>query len=274
MTTITVEAGYVATDLSLARIGLESAIETASSLQCLRQSNDSNCNDSNFPVGNIIKRNTYETMRPTQGDPKIIIAWSVPTTVNYLAIARHNLADLPKPDGELYVTPTGGSSELVASFSVTDNAPLLVPFAPTEIEAAEIHFGNLANGFKLAVCHLGLATVMERPLRASIDPLWLSGESDVQTQMSDGGEVLGAVLVRRGVTANPSWNHLSRAFYNGTLRTLARDMVAKPFFLAWRPDEHPEEVIYGGVTGDPSGSHISGVPRYTFRFSMKGIGRQ
>jgi len=274
MTTITVESGYLATDLELARIGLDNALENTTTFQCLRQSNDNDCDDADYPIINMTTRNTYQTARPTAGDPKFVATWSTPVTVNYIGIARHNLSDVTGNDGYLYVTPTGGSSELVASFeSVSDNSPILIPFASTEIEAAEIHIGNNAHGFKIAVCHLGEAVVMERPLRSSMSPLWLSNETDVNTQISDAGEVLGSVLIRRGVSASPSWENLTKSFYNTTLKPLARDMVTKPFFFGWRPDDHPLEVMYGAATGDPEGSHSRGIPRYSFNFSMKGIGQ-
>jgi len=266
----TVVGAYEASDLELARIGLDSKLATADTLESRRVSDDSDNEDPEYPVVNVTRRNTYETWRATTWSPKIVASWSAPVDVNYLAIARHNIGSAGITDGSLWVTPTGGSLTKVADFGSDDDAPLLVPFASTEIEAAEIRFGTNAPSI-VAVVHLGEAVVMERPLRASMQPVWLSRQTTVETQTSEAGEVLGSVLVRRGGAVSPSWNNLSRSFYNATLEALARDLPANPFFLAWQPDEHPDEVLYGTLTGDVTGDHIARSSRYSFAFDMRGI---
>lgn len=267
--TSAIEAAYQVSNLDLARIGIDNALATATTLESRRVSDDSDNENAGFPVVNVTRRNTHETYRPTTWSPKIYAAWSSPVTVNYLAIARHNIGSAGISGGSLYVTPTGGSNTKVLEWDSTRDQPVLFPFAPTEIEAAEVRFGTGAPTI-VAVVHLGLATIMERPLRSSMQPVWLSRQTNVVTQMSEGGEVLGSVLVRRGASVSPSWSNLSKSFYNGTLRDLAETMPGSPFFFAWQPDEHPGEVVYGNVDGDPGGGHSRNSTRYGFEFSMRG----
>ena len=265
----TVEAGYQVTNLELARLGLDNALARADTLESRRVSDNSLNENAAFPVVNVIRKNTYETWRPTSFSPKIVAQWNTPVTVNYVAVARHNIASAGITGGSLWVTPTGGTLEKVADFVPTTDQPFLVPFVPTEIEAAEVRFGTGASAI-VAVVHLGQAVVMERPLRASMQPVWLSRNTVVETQTTEGGELLGPILIRKGASIAPSWSNLSKSFYNGTLRSLAEQLPACPFFLAWQPDEHPAEVVYGTISGDPSGDHIPRSDRYNFSFSMTG----
>ena len=265
----TVEAAFIADDLNLARIGLDNALVRASTLQSLRVSDDTDNENPLFPVVNVTRKNTYETWRPTSFSPKIVATWASPQTVNYVAVARHNLGSAGITGGSLWVTPVGESIVKVCDFVPTTDKPLLVPFDETEIEAAEVRFGTGASAI-IAVVHLGRAVVMERPLRGTMQPVWFSRQTGVLTQTTDGGETLGSLVIRRGSSVAPQWTNLSKDFYNNTLRQLAYDMPSHPFFFQWRPDEHPEEVVYGNITGDAEGSHISGVARYTFGFSMQG----
>ena len=265
----TVEAGYQATNLELARIGLDNALARATTLES-RWAGDNSLNDNaSFPVINVTRRNTFETYRPTTWSPKIEATWSTPVVVDYLAFARHNLKSSGITGGDLHVRPPGGSLTKVLGITFTDDDPICVPFAATEIEYAEIRFGT-GGDVIIAVCHLGKAVVMERPLRAAMQPVWLSRQTSVETQTTEGGELLGPILVRRGASVSPNWSNLSLGFYNDQLQPLAEQLPACPFFLAWQPDEHPAEVVYGTLSGDPSGEHIPRSDRYTFGFSMTG----
>ena len=269
--TTAIEAAFQAGDLQLARIGLDNALERAATLESLRVSDDSNNQDPDFPVINVTRRNTYETWRPTTFSPKIVATWSQPVTVDYLAVARHNIASAGITAGSLWVTPADGALTKVAEFTPETDGPLVIPFAPTEIEAAEVRFGTGAHAI-VAVIHLGQAVIMPRKLRASMQPVWLSRQTRVETQTSDGGELLGSILIRKGSAVSPQWRNLSRDFYNGTLRDLAAKLPECPFFLQWQPQEHPDEVVYGTVTGDPTGAHVPRSSRYEFGLSMRGIG--
>lgn len=266
----TVEAAFQVSNKQLARIGLDNALERAVPLESRRVSDDEINEDPNFPVINVTTKNTYETWRPTSFNPKLVAFWSNPITVDYVAVARHNIFSSGIGSGSVWVTPTGESSTKVADFTFDNDDPIFVPFLPTEVERAEVRFGTGAHAI-VAVIHLGKSVVMERPLRGSMDPLWLSRNTAVVNQESATGQLLGSIVTRRGVSVAPSWSNLSKSFYNGSLRSLAKDMPANPFFFAWQPDEHPDEVIYGSVNGDPSGSHISRSDRYNFDFSMTGI---
>lgn len=266
----TVEAGYTASNLELARIGIENHLADATTLESLRVSDDSDNEDADYPVVNVTKPNTYQTWRPTTFSPKIVATWTTPVNVNYLGIARHNVGSTAITGGSLYITPTGGSLEKVADFNPTDDSPILIPFDTTEIEDAEVRFGTGAD-VVVGVVYLGEAIVMDRPLRGSMQPVWLSRRTGVQTQISEGGEVLGSIFVRRGASVSPSWSNLSKNFYNDELKNLALDLPLNPFFFGWQPNEHPDEVVYGTLDGDVSGGQAGASTRYNFSFSMNGL---
>lgn len=219
------------------------------------------------PASNLRTLDTYQTWRPEAVEAVVTIDFDVPETVNFLSIARHNM-------GSAGITAAveievGGDWLPLATLHPQHDGPLGVPFAEVTATGIRVTFGS-AGVPTMAVLMASRAVVMERELRSTMQPVWLSRKTDVSPQISERGQLLGSVVVRSGVEASPTWRYLSRAFYNSTLKPMARDMPGRPAFVQWQPLEHPDEVIFGNVSGDASGSHMQR-DWYDFGFSISGV---
>lgn len=261
MTSYTVEAGFAATTPGHARLAYDNALA--------RGDLTATSEAAGYPILDALTRDTYQAWRAAVAAPVVACVLDYPETIDYLAIARHNLGSLGIT-AELEYRIESGSWTKIATITPATDDPLLVPFASTEADEVRLTF-DAAGVPIVAVLAVGKAIVMPRPLRSTMQPVWLSRRTSVAPQMSDGGEVIGGVVVRRGVAVSPSWRNLPLAFYVSTLRTLARDLPGLPFFLAWQPDEAPDEVVYGMIDGDTNGDHIRNSTRYEFGFSMRGL---
>lgn len=252
-----------------ARILLDNALERGTLWSVADATQLPNINPG-FPLSNVLQRDTYTYWTPSTWSPNFGCDLDNPETVNCLVIARHNLGTLGL-NGRLRLWRTGASVwDVVVNLTPKDNGPIVVAFRPTEVTRIQLQI--FTGGFPIVgVWMVGRAIEMERPLRASMQPVALSRQTDVTPQISNNGQLLSQVKVRKGVQVAPEWNHLSGAFYRSTLKPLARAMPGTPFGFIWNPEYAPDEGIYGVLTGDPRGSHIRAVDRYTFGFNMQGV---
>lgn len=245
----------------LARLAYDNAIErssvTATSAEALR------------PASNLKSRDTYQTWRAEDSEPIVTALFAAPELINYVGIARHNLGSLGTT--ALVEIETAGDGWLeVAVLTPSYDSPLMVPIAETLAVGLRVSF----FGYEiptLAVLMAGRAVIMERPLRATMQPVFGSRQTTISPQISELGQVLGSIVVRSGVNVAPTWSNLSREFYNSTLRFLAREMPGRVIMLMWQPLEHPDEVVFGTVSGDPTIAHIPRSSRYSFGFSLAGV---
>lgn len=261
MTSYSVEAAFAATDSHLARLAIDNAL--------LRGNTSATSEQAAYPIDNALTKDTYQAWRSNAATPTVSCEFDSTETINYLAIARHNLGS-EEITTQLDYRIESGSWTKIADITPDTDDPLLVPFKPTEADEIRLVFAGAGVPI-IAVLAVGSAVIMPRPLRSTMQPVWLSRQTAVVPQMSDGGEVIGGAVVRRGVAVSPSWRNLPLAFYVSTLRTLARDLPGCPFFFAWQPDEAPDEVVYGMIDGDVNGNHIRNSTRYEFGFDMRGL---
>ena len=245
----------------LARLAYDSAVEratvTATSAAPLR------------PANNLKTRDTYQTWRATAPEPVVTVLFAAPELINYVGIARHNMGSLGIT--ALVEIETAGDGWLeVAVLQPDHDGPVMVPIA----EVLAVNLRVSFYGYEiptLAVLMAGKAVIMPRPLRATMQPVFGSRDTTVTPQISELGQLLGSVVVRNGVNVSPTWNNLTRDFYNDTLRLLAREMPGRAVMLMWQPLEHPDEVVFGMVSGDVTIAHIPRSARYTFGFSLSGV---
>ena len=224
-----------------------------------------------LPPENLLSRNTYEYWQPSTWSPNVVFMLDGdPETIDCFIIARHNLGSAGL-GGRFEVMRTGQATwSTVVNLTFKNDGPQMVAFRPTSVIGVRLRVfsGNWPNA---AVFMTGKAVTMERPLRASMQPVALSRQTEVTPQISNAGQLLGQVKVRKGVSVSPEWNHLSGGFYRSTLKPLARALPGTPFGFLWSPSYAPDESVYGVVAGDPRGSHIRAVDRYTFGFNMQGV---
>lgn len=270
MSSYGIEPGFEPESPHLARIGLDNALERALTLTSTWVGDGSSNENPSFPVSNVVLRDTYSTWRPTTWSPRITATWALPVTVNYFAIARHNLGS-GNLSAQLDVKPPGGDWTKVAGIYPEHDGTIVIPFAETQIEEARLSIGTGASAV-VAVVQLGRAVIVPRPLRASTSPVFLSRRTRVVPQMSEGGQLLGSIVTSRGVEVSPEWRNLPRAFYDGTLRALAHELPGTPIAFLWQPEEHPDEAVYGIVDGDVEGGQAGGNDRYSFGFTLRGLG--
>lgn len=198
--------------------------------------------------------NTWERWRPPSGALSVKFQMAVGASVDYFAIAAHDLT------GETlvikYATSIGGSLASWLSIRPVSNSPIMV-LMPT-ITMAEIEIsGTLTTAREIGVVHVGKALQMQRPIYGGHSPIDLNAKVDYQSVMSDSGQFLGRNIVRKGSDTNFNWKHLDPDWYRQRFQPFVESAKTKPFFIKWRPDLY-DVAAYGYTNGDLSPSNMGG----------------
>jgi hypothetical protein len=257
----TIVEAYRPADPALPRIAKDSALERATVA--------ASSTETGYAAANLLTRDTWQRWRPSAVEATVTADGLDPAeTIDYVAIARHNLGSAGiTAELELEISSVWTK---VADLAPEQDSPLFLALEPTLATGVRLSFGSEAIP-TVAVLMAGQAVTIPRPLRGSMQPVFLARQTEVLPQVSETGELLGQIVRRSGVEVSPSWRNIPGSFYRSTLRGLARDLPGCAIFFQWSPLLAPDEAVFGTVTGDVSGSHVSGRDFYEFGFSMQGV---
>lgn len=176
--------------------------------------------------------------------------------INYIGIASHNLGTL-------------GRTVSIGHFRASDGWTTLASFTPTTDDAIMVIFedettpppGNfdqwqvsIASGSSVApeigAMSMGRVLVMPHSIYGGHSPATLSRETEIEPNVSLGGRFLGRSIVRRGYRTDFEFRHLPAQWYREHFDPFVEHALRDPFFIAWKPDKFPDEVLYGWTTND------------------------
>lgn len=196
---------------------------------------------------NIVSGTTYDYWLPnvTSTSATVNVELTTSASIGFVGVAVHNLATLGATVGVRRSTDGGATWMTAGPADVTpvDNSPIGFRLVST---------GNATTHWRLAVLGLtagdpvyigamvmGPELVFDRPVYQSATPAWHQTEVNSQTQVSEGGNVVGAVSNGRGSTPQVTINNLPRANAedDAVLGFIDHFNRGKPFFYAWRPDQ-------------------------------------
>ena len=118
---------------------------------------------------------------------------------------------------------------------------------------------RLATGIRVTVFYQGAAPTigkffagplltMLRPFYQGHSPAKLSRDDVVLPSESESGEWLGRSVIRKGRSANMSWNNLPAPWYRENFDPLAEHLVSNPCFIAWNALRFPEDTFMASTS--------------------------
>ncbi len=138
----------------------------------------------------------------------------------------------------------GEEVQRLAPFNPSDDKASLKLFASASAQHWRVKIVTASVVPQLAVLLLGERFTFERFIRSGFDPQLeeIVGESTT----SKTGHMLGAVIrhIRHPIAA--SWTKLTPTWVSDTFRPAWDDHLSqlKPFFFAWEPTDHSDEVLF------------------------------
>jgi hypothetical protein len=226
-----------------------------------------------FPASNIANVSTAEWWESLSDEEQHIefnleglAAW------NYFGIAGHNLA------GAIYqmqsrADPMDDWEDVTEEFSPGDNNAIMhlfesviTPYARLKLIPAQ---GILP---KIAVVYIGEYLTLPARVSAGHKPINLNRTTDVMSGMSERGDFLGRVLKKTTLgKTDLAQSHVNPDYYRTLIDPFVVHAQTKPFFVAWRPADYPNEAAFAWTTTDIEPEIAGARGKMNFTISMQAI---
>ena len=174
--------------------------------------------------------------------------------INYVGIASHNLGTIGR---EVTISHfrVSGWTQLVKFTPTTDDA-IMVIFedettpAPGNFDQWEVSIAASTTPPEIGAMAMGRVLVMPHCIYGGHSPATLSRETEIEPNVSIGGRFLGRSIIRRGYRTDYEFRHLPAQWYREHFDPFVEHALREPFFISWKPDKFPAEVLYGWTTDD------------------------
>lgn len=229
--------------LTHARIGYQSYLDDA----VLTSDNPA---ISGYPLDNIKNNQTFERFRVDSSFVNVDIDFGVAQNVDYIATVGRNTSTvivLYSLDGINYQTiDSNTTSTKVAKMFLFE--PILARyFRVTYVDSNNVDVANLKIGLSLA---------MYRPIYGGHSPITLNRQTVVTPTISEGGEFLSSSIRRMGFNSSYDYQHLPAEWYREYFDPFVEHARTGTYYIAWRPEDFPNEVVYGWTSQDFAPSNM------------------
>lgn len=235
-----------------------------------------------FPADNLLNEFTHLRWRD-DGDGRqehVFEVFNLYFETNYVALAVHNL------QGQLIQIfgATGDSPndyvELFPETAIPSNRPMIFEFESGQYTSIRIRIDNTSVGnddFKsIAIMQVGQLLRFSRGVKIDTDhPVVTRNlKTDSLAGFSEAGQFMGK-LIRNQIRESkfefsniPNDDMTPEGFW---LTYWLEDFAAQyPFFIAWAPDDYPEDVGFGWTTGDIEPLQNPVTRRWSFAIPFRG----
>ena len=206
---------------------------------------------SDAPVSSALSWQTYERWRPTSS-PATLTATFDAAPIDYIGVAAHTLSET---DGVTFEVQVGGTwSEVlpgvIAGMEAADNEAIMLLMDRREgCTGVRISFAYSGDAPTVGKISAGLALTTYRPFYGGHSPAMLSRNTRKQPNVSEGGEWLGASIIRQGRSTSVAWEHIPANWYRLYFDKFVHHARRYPFFFAWNPSRFPD-CVYAMATDD------------------------
>lgn len=212
------------------------------------------------PADNVLDSFTYNTWRPDDsGD--VSLKLSTDGDCDYVAIAAHNAA------AECDSIKAGDVSIKTDDL---DSGPIVMAIEMTG-DDIDLEFKGASSDLRVGVVKAGKLLRMQRPAFQSFSPPDLSIIEERIPSQSNNGSFIGMIMTSESLEVSPSWEHLTTDFVREQIMPFLRASQTEAFFLAWRPQDWPESVIYGWRTGEIDLQNTGPKSLMSMSFDMSGV---
>ena len=192
---------------------------------------------SGFDAANADAVDTASWWQPNTSSGTWTIAYASAQNVDSVGIAAHTLS------GVLVTIQAEISSvwTTVLSFTPSDNSAILAIFDTVSATGIRI---TIAAQERIGVVYSGVALKMPLHGYAKIGLFDLNRQASLTSYISEGGQLLGRFIQRRGLQASFTYEYLAEDWYRTNFDPFAVSAQTEPFFVAARPSGYPTDCAY------------------------------
>lgn len=192
---------------------------------------------------NAIDDNTYDFWTPTALPATWAMTFPISRSMDYAAIAAHNLGSTGNTVAVEYHNGTGWVE--LASVTPTDDSVIIIAFNG-EFSTQYRFYISGGTVPSIGVLYLGDEIRFDSGILPAYTPLYMAEEVELLKSQSLNGQFITNRVNRRGAKSSFSLNILERSFVESTAFQDFRDHYndGEPFFFASNPSELTNDVSY------------------------------
>lgn len=245
------------------RIGYHNVV-TATNISADEEADDE-------PVRNLGNPATYLAWRgETTSEQAVTITLSEAQSVNYFAIAKHNLGSTGatiafeySDDGEDWTT--------VETIEPSSDYALIVEFDSVSALFYRLSLTPGTAAPSIAVLYVGQILALQRRIYVGHTPITYGRKTSVSNGRSENGQFLGRVLRREFLQTGVDLKNITPSWYRTYMEPFAEAARTKPFFFAWRPLSYPAEVGFSWLSNDMNVVNQLSNGYMQLSFNMQGV---
>jgi hypothetical protein len=226
-----------------------------------------------FPASNLANPSTNLRWQgqASGADQFVTLALNTNEQVDYLGIARHNLASAQIPVSIEALNASSVWVPLAGPVILPNDGPVLFRFTPQGITSIRVRMqpGNAAP--TAAVIYAGKLLVLMRRIYVGHTPINFGRRAKVTNARSESGNFLGRIVLSEMTETSVQLQDLTPGWFRSEIDPFVKASKEQPFFFAWRPGDYPFEVGYCWMTNDPRPSNQRANGMMQMSFEMAGI---
>lgn len=202
-----------------------------------------------YDFNNIKDLRTYTFWKAdSSGTKYITVDCGSTKSADSLGIIGHNLgtaaAIVSVETSDDNITYT----ERLAGFTPTNDKALLHTFIPASARYWRTKIVTTAVAPQIAVALIGKRLTFERHLQGSFDPT--PEKIEGQSKRGKTGNLLGSVVYYHSMKMRADFRNITPAWIRDTFKPAWDEHLSllKPFFFAWDPENHADEVFLVKIT--------------------------
>jgi hypothetical protein len=208
-----------------------------------------------FPITNVANPATHLRWQAgvSTGDEHILINTGGATVIDYIAIAKHNLASAQVP---IQIFGHPGAIGLIGPVQLVDDAPTIFRIPPSLYTSIEIvlNLSAVPEGTapQIAVIYAGKLLVLERGIKVDVVhvPITFGRRTRILNGTSESGNFLGRIVLSEHRESKAEFFGFTPIFYRNNVDAFLDAAQQVPFFWAWAPSEYPLETGYAWLLND------------------------
>lgn len=208
--------------------------------------------EDDYPVSNLANPLSFpdaEWRATSTDEQELVFTIGETEAVNGIGIAGHNLASA-EIGLTIEVYSGGNWIEIYDGMPATDS-PLAFRF--DDYSVSEVRF-TLAEGTepaRMAVVYIAPWLVVQRRIWMGHTPITMGINTEFSNGVSMAGDFLGRTVLGETNGTTIDLKNLEPVWYRENFDPFVRAAKTTPFFFAWRPLHHPDEIGYCWLTGNP-----------------------
>lgn len=209
--------------------------------------------NASYPVTNLENPlTTSKWLSTSTADQYVTVTVSEEgATVDYLAIARHNLGSTLCVVSVEAITAEPGAvwTEVYAEQLLADDTPAIFQFTEGAYVGVRLKMQPVADYPEVAILYTGKMLQVQRGVQVGYTPISKARKKTFVNGRTHSGDYRDRLIVKESLESSVSFKDFDPTWY----RTYMDPFVDNddPFFFAWSPVDHPTEVGFCWFLDDP-----------------------